>query len=84
LAEVPVVGTIDGKPVSGQIDRLGVLKDEVHIVDFKTNRFVPKEIPDIYKKQLNAYKDLLKGIFPDKIIRAYILWTQNLYFKEVK
>ncbi len=84
IAEVPVVGTINGKAVSGQIDRLVVLEKEVKIIDFKTNRFVPQKIPDMYKKQLNAYKDLLKEIFPDKIIKAYILWTQTLYFEEVK
>ncbi len=84
LAEVPVIGTIDGKTVSGQIDRLVALQNEVKIIDFKTNRFVPKEVPDIYKKQLNAYKDLLKIIFPDKMIKSYILWTQTLYFEEVK
>lgn len=83
LAEVPVIGTIDGQMISGQIDRLVILPSEVKIIDFKTNRFVPKEVPDIYKKQLNAYKDLLKTIFPDKIIRGYILWTQTLYFEEI-
>ena len=84
LAEVPVIGKINGQNFSGQIDRLVILPKEVKIVDFKTNRFVPTKIPDIYKKQLNAYKDLLKTIFPDKMIRSYILWTQTLYFEEVQ
>ena len=84
LAEVPVVGIINGQNFVGQIDRLVVLPDEIKIIDFKTNRFVPKQVPEIYKKQLNAYKDLLKTIFPDRIIKAYILWTQTLYFEEVQ
>ena len=83
LAEVPVVGTINNQPISGQIDRLVVLPKEIKIIDFKTNRIVPKEVPENYKKQLCAYKDLLKTIFPDKMIHAYILWTQTLYFEEV-
>ena len=84
MAEVPVVGTVNGQVFSGQIDRLVVLPNEVKIIDFKTNRFVPNEIPTLYKNQLNAYKDLLKSIFPDRIVKAYILWTQTLCIKEVK
>ena len=84
LAEVPVMGYVDDQLISGQIDRLIVLPDTVKIIDFKTNQFVPNQIPDIYKKQLNSYKDLLKTIFPDKMVKAYILWTQTLYFEEVQ
>lgn len=83
LAEVPVMGMSNGKMLSGQIDRLVVLPDEVKIIDFKTNRFVHKDSADAYKNQLNAYKDLLKTIFPDKMIKSYILWTQTLHFEEV-
>ena len=83
MAEVPVVGKINGEMISGQVDRLVVLPNEVKIIDFKTNRFVPTKVPDVYKKQLNTYKDLLKEIFPDRIVKSYILWTQTLYFEEV-
>ena len=83
LAEVPVIGTLDGQPVSGQIDRLVIKEKEVLIIDFKTNRHIPKIIPDNYQKQLNAYKGLLKNIFPDKIIKAYLLWTENMTCEEV-
>ena len=84
LAEVPIIGVLNNQPISGQIDRLIISPTEVKIVDFKTNRFVPNEVPLIYKKQLNAYKDLLKTIFPDRIVKAYILWTQTLYIKEIE
>lgn len=84
LAEVPVVGKVNGEMFSGQIDRLVILPNEIKIIDFKTNQFVPKKVPDLYKKQLNAYRDLLKTIFPDRMIKTYILWTQTLYFEEVK
>ena len=83
LAEVPVVGTLENQQVSGQIDRLVVLPNEVKIIDFKTNRFVPEKVPKAYKKQLDTYKDLLKTIFPDKLVKSYILWTQTLHFEEV-
>lgn len=84
LAEVPVIGTIENQVVSGQIDRLIITPTEVKIVDFKTNRIIPKKVPQTYKKQLEAYKHLLKDIFPDKIIRTYILWTQTLFFEEIE
>ena len=87
LAEVPVVGTTqDGKIICGQIDRLVIKENEVLIVDYKTNRYPPKlgeNIPLAYIEQINAYKDLLKGIFPGKNIKGFLLWTTNLTFMEI-
>ena len=83
LAEVPVIGELDGLAISGQIDRLAITEKEVLILDFKTNRFVPKKIPENYQKQLAAYKGLLKNIFPDKIIKSYLLWTESMTLVEV-
>ena len=84
LAEVPVIGTVDEQPISGQIDRLIIKENEVMIVDFKTNRFVPIKTPENYQKQLKAYRDLIKNIFPDKIVKSYLLWTENMTLVEVK
>ena len=87
LAEVPVVGTTtDGKVICGQIDRLVIKENEVLIVDYKTNRCPPKvgeNVPESYVEQINAYKDLLKNIFPDKNIKGFLLWTTNLTFTEI-
>lgn len=86
LAEVPIVGQVEGHTVSGQIDRLIVSEKEVHIVDFKTNRFVPTDVSGVskaYRTQVRVYKDLLKPIFPDKVIRTYLLWTENLTLMEI-
>src|ERR1700676_708945 len=41
-AEVPVVGLVNGRALSGQIDRLVVAGDSVLIVDYKTMRPVPR------------------------------------------
>lgn len=87
LAEVPVVGVLDGQVISGQIDRLVVMENEVLIVDFKSNRRVPvsvESVPEIYKSQLRTYKALLKNIFPAKVIKTYLLWTQNCVTMEIK
>ena len=37
LAEVPIVGVLDGQVVSGQIDRLVILDTQVILVDYKSN-----------------------------------------------
>ena len=87
LAEVPIVGVLDNQVISGQIDRLVVLEKEILLVDYKSNYYVPKtidKVPINYKKQLKTYQALLKNIFPDKVIKSYLLWTQNLTWMEIK
>ena len=84
-SEVPVMGYVDGTLISGQIDRLAIVGDEVWIVDYKTNKNPPSskdKIPIVYQKQINAYKSLLSFIFPDKKIRGFLLWTTTLELME--
>lgn len=79
-AEVPVFGAVDGKIISGQIDRLVIQKDKITIVDFKTNRPAGKtlaETPEVYKKQLKTYEALIRKIYPDRNVESYILWTNE-------
>ena len=86
-AEVPIMGEVDGQIISGQIDRLVVLPDKVLIVDYKTNRPAAKSLADIqhsYLKQLKAYKSLIKKIYPDKITKTYILWTNTAQMMEIE
>lgn len=77
--EVPLVGRLaDGRPVSGRIDRLAVTDAEVLVVDYKTDRrpLAPGEpVPPAYVAQLQAYAELLAAIWPDRPVRAAILWT---------
>ena len=84
MAEVPIIGESEGQAISGQIDRLVVKEKEVLIVDFKTNKYIPKTVPQNYQKQLEAYRGLIKNIFPGKIIKSYLLWTENMTLMEVK
>ncbi len=79
-AEVPVFGEVDGKIISGQIDRLVIQKDKVIIVDFKTNRPASKtlaETPEVYKKQLKTYEALIRKIYSQQKVESYILWTND-------
>ncbi|MDD3371691.1 MAG: PD-(D/E)XK nuclease family protein, partial [Alphaproteobacteria bacterium] len=78
LAEAPLTGRIGDATVFRQIDRLCLQGDEVWIVDYKTNRPPPdreKDVPAAYRKQLEEYRILLKGIYPDKKVRSFLLWT---------
>ena len=79
LAEVPVTGlTPQGRIVSGQIDRLIVTDSEVWVVDYKTNRQPPESpaaIPDAYRRQMDAYAQVLARIYPGKAVRLFLLWT---------
>ena len=76
-AEVPIMGEVDGKIISAQIDRLVIMPDKIMIVDFKTNRRVD-EIPPAYINQLKVYAKLISKIYPTLPVETYILWTNKL------
>jgi len=84
-AEVSIVGRLP-RPgrlpalVSGQIDRLAVTPAEVLIVDFKTNHAPPRgsaEAPVAYVRQLALYRAVLGRLYPDRPVRAALLWTET-------
>lgn len=87
-SEVPVSGVIEGRGVvSGQVDRLHVNDEEVFIVDYKTNRPPPRDvsgIPESYKAQMQAYADIFRQIYPDKVVRCALLWTDGPLMMEVE
>ncbi len=79
-AEVPVVGLIGDRAVSGRIDRLLVTESEVVIVDYKTMRPVPpaeSAVPEAYLDQLAAYRAALARVYPGKAVRCALLWTEG-------
>lgn len=85
-AEVPVIGRINGKTFSGQIDRMLVNDNEVLLVDFKTNRPPPSNLEQVdggYLAQMACYTTLLGQIYPHKTIRAGLLWTHTLLLMEL-
>ena len=86
-AEVPIIGEVDGRIISAQVDRLVVTDSEVMIVDFKTNRPAAKslnEVPAVYFKQLRAYRDLLAKIYSGKTVKSYILWTDTAQIMQIE
>jgi ATP-dependent helicase/nuclease subunit A len=79
-AEVPIVGRLAGGMlmVSGQVDRLAVTRESVLIADYKTNRPAPQRLDDVppaYVTQLALYRAVLLQLYPEKAIRAALVWT---------
>jgi ATP-dependent helicase/nuclease subunit A len=78
-AEVPVVGLIGGRALSGQIDRIVVTDERVLIVDYKTIRPPPRsedEVAPVYLQQLASYRAALERIYPGRPVACAILWTE--------
>ncbi|MGO4728594.1 PD-(D/E)XK nuclease family protein, partial [Inquilinus sp. 2KB_23] len=79
-AEVPVVGLVGGRALSGQIDRLVVGPESVLVVDYKTNRPPPASVdavPRAYLVQMAAYRAALRLVYPGRSVRCALLWTEG-------
>jgi ATP-dependent helicase/nuclease subunit A len=80
-AEVEVAGRValvgGEATVAGRVDRLVVTDGSVLVVDYKTNRPAPKEVPLEYARQLALYRTLLSRVYPSKKVAAAILWTDG-------
>ena len=79
-AEVPLTGLVGDAVVGGLVDRLAVLADRVLIADYKTNRRPPTRIEDtpvLYRRQMAAYRAVLRAIFPGRIVTCALVWTQT-------
>ena len=80
MAEVPITGVVDGRVLSGQIDRLLVGEEEILIIDYKTNRPSPREIekvPAIYIRQMSLYRRSMAEMYPGKVVKCALLWTEG-------
>ena len=83
LAEVPISANLPelgNDRLHGIIDRLIVTDTDVIAVDYKSNRLVPQtpdQTPDGLVRQLAAYRDALKQIYPTHRIRTLLLWTKT-------
>ncbi len=88
-AEVALAATIHspaGPPidVTGQLDRIGVTAEAVHIADYKTGR--PRgadEAPPSYVAQLALYRAAVQLLYPDLPVRAFLIWTDGPVVTEI-
>jgi len=82
-AEVPITGTVNNRRIAGQVDRLVDRGTEIWIIDYKTNRSPPADIPAPYRAQMDEYRGVLQAIYPDRFIRCFLLWIDGLRIVEV-
>ncbi|WP_428684091.1 double-strand break repair helicase AddA [Sphingopyxis sp.] len=78
LAEVPLSAVVDGMVVAGIVDRLRVTDDAVTVIDYKTGRHMPDSADTVqpaYLRQMAAYRDALRVIFPGKRVEGALLYT---------
>ncbi len=86
-AEVSIAGRIDigtkTVRVSGQIDRLVITAHDIIIVDYKTGPAPRAEMPPHYVRQLALYRAVLAKLYPGRIIRGALLWTETARMVEI-
>lgn len=79
LAEAPIAAVVrEGVVVSGTVDRLLVGEERILVADFKTGRRAPERVEDVaaaHLRQMAAYAEALKAIFPGRAIEAKLLYT---------
>jgi len=80
--EVPVMAAWGDQVFHGKIDRLVVTDKTVTIVDFKTDRVVPKDL-SAYEAQLVAYARAVAAVYPAHDIKAGLMWTAQTRWQEV-
>jgi ATP-dependent helicase/nuclease subunit A len=83
FAEIPLVADL-GEPglLSGQVDRIVMSEAEILILDYKSDRAPPKhpgDVPPAYIAQLAAYHAALTRMFPQKAVKAALLWTDTAH-----
>ncbi len=83
-AEVALAGSAKALPealaISGRVDRLVVTPTRVTVIDYKTNRPAPADISGAepsYVAQLAIYAAVLGEVFPDREVRAALVWTDG-------
>jgi ATP-dependent helicase/nuclease subunit A len=85
-AEVSIMGCYQGKLYTARLDRLVFFKDEIWIIEYKTDTNPPSHsgmISISYRHQLHLYLNLVKQLYPSHKIKPMILWTQNKTLMEI-
>ena len=77
LTEFGISGIVGHRPVVGQIDKLLISEDSLWLVDFKSGQPYHHNVPEAYQYQLALYAALLADIYPDKAIKAEIIWLRD-------
>ena len=87
-AEVAIAGAAPREggaalPFVGRIDRLAVAADAVYLADYKTGARPPGANPPAYVAQLALYRAALAALYPDRPIRAFLIWLTGAEAVEI-
>jgi ATP-dependent helicase/nuclease subunit A len=83
LAEAPIAATLpDGRVIAGTVDRLLIEPERLLVVDYKTGRAPERleDIPNSHRLQMQAYRQALSVIFPDREVESALLYTASARF----
>jgi ATP-dependent helicase/nuclease subunit A len=88
LAEVAIAGALPRPSLpdlafSGRIDRLAVLEDSIIVADFKTGENTASTTKAGYIAQLALYRAALAPLYPDKSVRALLVWLDLGRIEEI-
>lgn len=77
--EMPIYYYSGDRLVHGVVDRLVMRGDDCILIDYKTHHNAKREnlreLAAAYREQLRLYVDGVRRLWPDKQIRAYLLFT---------
>ena len=87
-AEVAIAGAAPreggpGLPFVGRIDRLAVAADAVYLADYKTGARPTGANHPAHVAQLALYRAALTALYPDRPIRAFLIWLTGAEAVEV-
>jgi ATP-dependent helicase/nuclease subunit A len=70
-------------PILGRIDRLAVAPEAVYLADYKNSARPFGANPPAYVAQLALYRAALAPLYPERPIRAYLVWLRGSEIVEV-
>jgi ATP-dependent helicase/nuclease subunit A len=85
-AEQALTGLVDGKIITGRVDRLVIGPDAVLLADYKTSRTPPASadaVPVLYLRQLAAYCAVLRKLYPGRPVQCALIWTEGPHFMTI-
>ncbi len=68
---------------SGRIDRIATSTDAVMLADFKGGGVPQGGAPDAYVRQLALYRAAIAPLFPERTVRAMIVWLHDATIEEI-
>ena len=70
---------IDSKGNTRRVDRLIVGRQEAYVIDYKTSK--EKHEQDV--GQMQEYVSLVRGIFPDKEVKGFLIYLDTLELQAI-